>query len=164
MRKNALLMVALLVVTFLMSASPDSGDQPKPTKPQIASRDALALCTALIAWNIDHPPEGEYLEKGKAPQVDLAGAKHYSKSDLEAMLIPSYVATISARDPWGNSYEILRNRDSKQPWSWAVRSLGPDGQFCSDSYLVPQPTWDRCDDIVRVDGELVAGPEALQEK
>jgi hypothetical protein len=138
--------------------------QEKPTRPQVASRETLTLCTALIAWNIDHPPEGEYLEGGKASEVDFSAAKLLSKADLRAMLVPAYLEAVPLDDPWKHRYEVFRNTDKRQPWSWGVRSLGPDGSACSASYLVPQPSWDRCNDIVRVDGELVAGPEALKDE
>jgi hypothetical protein len=156
---RALSVVVGSLLSVIVCVAPAIG-QEKLTKPQIASRETLTLCTALIAWSIDHPPEGEYLETGKASEVDFSAAKRLSKADLRAMLVPTYLEAVPVEDPWKHRYEVFRNTDKRQPWSWGVRSLGPDGSACSASYLVPQPSWDRCNDVVRVDGELVAGPEA----
>jgi hypothetical protein len=160
---HALSLFVGMLVSLTIFAAPAIG-QVKPTRPQVASRETLTLCTALIAWSIDHPPEGEYLESGKASEVDFSASKLLSKADLRAMLVPAYLEAVPVEDPWKHRYEVFRNTDKRQPWSWGVRSLGPDGSACSASYLVPQPSWDRCNDIVRVDGELVAGPEAPKDE
>ena len=156
-------LVALVLVAVLGATQNENSTQ-KPTPGQKASREAHSLCVALMAWGIDHPPEGEYLELGSFPTVDFTRAERISTSDAKAMLVPNYFDKVPGPDPWGHSYQILKNVDPKQPWSWAARSAGPDEKFCAESYLVPQPDWDRCDDIVRVDGVLVAGPEELEEK
>ena len=154
-------MLALLIAAPVMDGV---GPGRKPSKPQLASYETLSLCTALIAWSIDNPPEGDYLEEGGFPRVDLSHAEGLPIKKVEGMLVSKYFDKLPGPDPWGYRYEVLRNRDPKQPWSWAARSRGPDGKFCSETYLVPQPGWDRCDDIVRVDGVLVAGPERLDEE
>jgi hypothetical protein len=152
--------VAVLLAIILCSTSADAREQ--PTESQKVSRELRSICTGLIAWNIDHPPEGEYLEEGGVPGVDFSLSEHLSSKAARAMLVPNYFDKLPELDPWGRPYQLLKNVDPKQSWSWAVRSAGPDGKFCSTSYLVPQPDWDRCDDIARVDGVLVCGPEALE--
>lgn len=82
---------------------------------------------------------------------------------FERMVVPTYLEKLPIRDPWGHAYEFLKNTDPRQPWTWAVRSPGPDGSFCSESYLRQKPEWDKCDDIVRVDGLLISGPEPLSD-
>jgi hypothetical protein len=155
------LAVAWLVAGILATQGQGAA---KPTPAQQASRETLSVCTALMAWSIDHPPEGEYLEEGSFPRVDFGRAERLPVSGAKSMLVPNYFDKVPGPDPWGRPYQMLKNIDPKQPWSWATRSAGPDGKFCGDSYLVPQPDWDKCDDIVRVDGVLVAGPERLEEK
>ena len=151
MAKLAALLLAALVAARNATA--------ESTPAQTASSDTHALCVALIAWNFDHPPEGGDFGDSRHSRVDLELAHEIPTAEAKSMLVPNYFAEMPDLDPWGNAYQILRNSDSNGPWTWAARSLGEDGRFCADSYLVPQPDWDKCDDVVRVDGVLVAGPE-----
>ena len=158
-------LVPLLLTLLISMPQGENGKaRGKPSKPQLASYQTLSICTALIVWSIDNPPEGDYLEENGFPRVDFGLGIRISIKKLEGMLVPKYFDKLPGPDPWGHPYEVVQNKDPKQPWSWAVRSRGPDGHFCSETYLVPQPDWDRCDDIVRVDGVLVAGPERLEEE
>jgi len=155
--------LAVLLSTRFVCLSNQQQEQ-KATPAQLASSETLTLCTALIVWSVDHPPEGEYFDENSASSIDLTVSKRLNTAAVEKMVVPTYLDKLPSRDPWGHLYDFLKNTDRKQPWTWAVRSPGPDGHFCSESYLRQKPDWDKCDDIVRVDGVLVAGPVPASEE
>ncbi len=53
--------LAVLLSTRFVCLSNQQQEQ-KATPAQLASSETLTLCTALIVWSVDHPPEGEGAE------------------------------------------------------------------------------------------------------
>ena len=149
----------LVGIVFVLSAShpinPGAVDNEQRTK--VASCETAELSDALIRWSRKNEPVSRYLTAHNLGQLSFDTATTVSPEEVRRRIGSKGVA-FNTRDPWGSPYQILRNHDKRQPWSWLVRTAGPDGKLCSDSY-VPGKSTLGCDDVLRVDGILLMGPE-----
>ena len=117
--------IAAGLLALLFVAQQDS----EPTLAQQASGDVHALCVALIAWGLDHPPDGPDFGERRDASVNFELATRIAPAEAESMLVPYYFDRMPGPDPWGRPYQMFRNADPAQGWSWAARSVGPDGKF-----------------------------------
>ena len=97
----------------------------------------------------------------KSPSWDWRDCKSISHQDLEAMLVPEFIDSVPAKDPWGNDYEFCLNPDVQAVPALGIRGRGSDGRFEGYEYLVGGFKSSRTErDIVWSDGYFVTWPSA----
>lgn len=93
--------------------------------------------------------------------VDLAQIPAIPVADLRALLVPFYIDSIPALDPWGTPFEYRLNLEN--PLSAhviALRSAGADRSFEGTSYATGA-TGGPEGDLVHADGQAVRAPPRL---
>lgn len=97
--------------------------------------------------------------------TDLLLFTPIAHADLEALLVPVYLRTLPAVDPWGFAYDYwLDEAHLLEPELVAIRSRGRDGSAEGTTYLpgtFAATAFDR--DTVWAEGVLVQGPADLAE-
>ena len=80
--------------------------------------------------------------------------------DLEALLVPHYIAHLPRHDAWGHDFEYFLKTESLLAGRvMLIRSAGFDGVFSDDTYeFAPFVTTDFDQDIVWADGIFVRWP------
>jgi hypothetical protein len=148
-------LVATVFGLAAWSVPPDAVDNAQRTR--VASCETASLAGALLRWSRRHEPGSEYLHSHVLGPFPFTAATLVSPADVRRRIV-SKNSSFNTRDPWGNPYQVLRNHDKRQHWSFVVRTAGPDGKFCSESYTTELTTLS-CDDVLRIDGVLMVGPE-----
>lgn len=95
-----------------------------------------------------------------SPAADVSQVPPIEVEDLRALLVPRYIASIPASDPWGGAYEY---RLSTAPFAahWiAVRSAGRDGHFEDTVYAIGSTTGPD-EDLVFFDSAWARRPPRL---
>lgn len=122
---------------------------------------------AMLMWLTDvvsglaaAPGHGAATCIGSAP-VDLALVPTIAVEDLRALLIPVYIASIPATDPWGTAYEYRLNvADPLSAYAIALRSAGADRLFVGTTYDVGTTSGPE-GDLVLYNGFRVREPPQL---
>jgi hypothetical protein len=126
------------------------------------------LGRAMGAWVTDNA-EAEFAPAPKT--VHIAQYSPVTPAQLEALLVPSYIAHIETTDAWNRHLEFYMTVKPVPDGSASgsarlvrtaalVRSMGMDGAFDSQTYEKGAIPMDACDgDIVWADGDLVRWPE-----
>ncbi|MFN7942824.1 MAG: hypothetical protein U0X73_14645 [Thermoanaerobaculia bacterium] len=137
---SAFLLAALFVAPVaaaptIVEAQPDCA-----TSRAVATIESVGQ--AMIGWLADQvsraaaaPPSDGGLCPD-SPAADVSQVPPIEVEDLRALLVPLYIASIPASDPWGRAYEYrLSTEPSAAHWT-AIRSAGRDGQFESNVYEI----------------------------
>lgn len=108
--------------------------------------DLEQVHAAMYAWYLDAvsglAPVGGRTAHGAplcpgSPAIDLAQVPPIAVEDLRALLVPQYIATIPAFDPWERLYEYRLNLpDLLDDFYIALRSSGADGLFTGTTYEI----------------------------
>lgn len=114
---------------------------PCATSQAAASIDRVAA--AMLAWLTDviaglrvSPARGVSTCLGAEP-VDIALVPPILVADLRALLVPFYIASVPANDPWGQAYEYRLNvANPLSAHAIALRSAGSDRLFEGTIYDV----------------------------
>lgn len=121
--------------------------------------------TAMFSWLTDQvgaAAAGQSQTESASKIVDLKQYHLVSHKELEKILVPHYLQTISETDGWGHPYEFYLNAATplaKQVLG--IRSPGRDGKFSSTDYTVsPFAATDFDEDIVWTDGFFIRWPAA----
>ncbi len=149
------LLVAAAGALLGWSFPPGAVDNEQRTR--VASCETAGLAGALDRRSRQHESGSEYLDSHFLGRLSFKSAALVTPEEVRSRIVTKNVS-FNTRDPWGNPYQVLRNQDKRQPWSFLVRTAGPDGKFCSQSYN-PRLTTLSCDDVLRIDGVLIVGPE-----
>lgn len=151
--------VAVLALA-LGAASPAKIDDRTATKQTIT--DIRSVGTAMYAWYQDSVKNGEKGGAGMIKSVDISAIPVISREDLEAALVPRYIASIPEKDGWGNPYEFRLNTQKPEAGKWVmgVRSAGRDSVFSGETYEIGGFPLDEFDqDIPWMDGYFVRWPD-----
>lgn len=111
-----------------------------------AQDDLTRVHAAMYAWYQDvvsgiaaagrTAPGGAPLCPG-SPNIDLAKIPPISVEDLRALLVPEYIASIPAFDPWQRPYDYRLNlAELLGDYVLALRSSGADGLFEGTTYSI----------------------------
>ncbi|MDA8021311.1 MAG: hypothetical protein MPN21_28090 [Thermoanaerobaculia bacterium] len=98
---------------------------------QEATEDILAVTVGMFSWLIEwagRTGPGALPVEGTA-SIDVTSVPIVSHSELEVLLVPTYMVSVPELDPWGNAYEF---RLALPPVGLAVvamRTAGSDGVF-----------------------------------
>lgn len=128
-------------------AGPNFASAAEAGKQKRTMADLRTIGTALEAYAVDH---NRYPPNVPEPKP-VAGA---GGSGIEALLVPTYMASLPAKDGWGNPILYQSNREGT---FYTLTSLGRDGKPTPGS---DGATRDPASDIVFRNGNFVAWPGA----
>ena len=159
-----LLIVVAIIGIIASMLIPNMLDAMQKTKQKRTMADMRIAGGAMFSWLTDQV--GAAAAGQTSTQINLSdygGQK--TVADLRAVLVPTYLQEIPAKDGWKSAYNYYLN--TLNPHSrnvMAIRSTGRDSQADgSGTYTVTgfEPTdYDR--DVVWADGFMVRWPEALK--
>lgn len=152
--------LALALVPALGVAASKVDDQ-MATKQTIA--DMRNVGTAMYAWYKDQVKQPGQGAAGMIKSVDISTVPVITRTDLEAVLVPTYIARIPEKDGWGNPYEFhlnIQHPNSAKHAVMGLRSAGRDGVFSGETYEIGgYPDTESDQDIAWMDGYFVRWPE-----
>ena len=153
--------VAVAVAVNLLVPAPLPALTPLEMSPFLqTTSDIRAVGAAMMGWLTDQvsatqPPM--LLDAATTSDIDVTAYTLISRTDLESILVPQYIAAVPALDGWGNPYEYRLNATLTQPQLMLIRSGGSDGVFEGTVYARGYiSTLDQ--DLVWADGFDVRGP------
>jgi type II secretion system protein G len=159
-----LLIVVAIIGIIASMLIPNMLDAMQKTKQKRTMADMRIAGGAMFSWLTDQV--GAAAAGQASTQINLAdygGQK--TVADLQAVLVPTYLQEIPAKDGWKSAYNYYLNTANPHSRNvMAIRSTGRDSQADgSGTYTVTgfEPTdYDR--DVVWADGFMVRWPEALR--
>lgn len=146
------IIVALLVPNLL--------DSMQKAKQKRTMSDMKLVGTAMMAWLTDQAGGAAAAGAG-VTKIDLSEITPKEPSELESILVPSYIQEIPEHDAWGELYDYrLMESDPNAEHVLSVRSTGRDATGTGLEYTSgPFDPTDYDQDIVWVDGGFVRWPE-----
>ena len=121
-------------------------------------RSMADMRSIAIAWESRATDEGRYNAAGYSlPSEVLIG------SDVQGLLIPTYIKRMPTKDGWGISYDFHGDvpiGSSTGATLYAIRSLGRDAAEEGTTYT-PGPTTRFDCDIIFANGVFVTYPEGV---
>ncbi len=148
-----LLIVVAIIGILAAIAIPNLLSAMQRAKQKRTMADMRSIATAWEARFVD---ENTYIAAGLAGTVNWPAAEVLSWVDMTAMLSPTYLRDVPAKDSWGSELEFRGDAAN-----WWIRSAGKDRTFDGTAYTVLS-THDFACDIVYSDGTFVVYPEGLQ--
>ncbi len=117
--------------------------------------------TAMMAWLT-----GEIGAAGAGTStVDISSyGTAITVADLEALLVPNYIANVPSNDGWGNPFEYyLMTSDLLAARVMAIRSPGRDGRYAASNYTFAGfVSTDYDQDLVWADGVFIRWPKSAR--
>jgi len=153
------LVLALVPALGGATSAPNANDQ-VATKQTIT--DIRAVGTAMFSWYKDQAKNLDHHGAEMIKSVDISAIPVITREDLEAVLVPKYIARIPEKDGWGNPYEFRLNVDKPKGGKavMGLRSAGRDGVFSGETYEIGGFALSQFDqDIPWVDGFFVRWPD-----
>lgn len=124
-----------------------------PQDPQERAAHEMGVVGAgMLSWLTDQV--GAAAAGACGVPADLLDFELISRTDLESLLVPLYLAEVPELDPWGGAYEYYLDGPPAMEHLLAIRSPGSDGAFQGTAYA-PGPVVDTADDLVWADGYFV---------
>lgn len=102
-------------------------------------------------------------ERETPDTITWAACPAISYEELNALLVPDYIAELPRRDGWGHDLQYCLDREptEAQRWIAGIRSPGRDGAFQSDIYTAGPFAASAPDrDVVWMDGYFITWPSA----
>jgi type II secretion system protein G len=164
MRRNGFTIIELLVVVLIIGilAAMAIGNYMNAIQRAKQKRTMADIRTVAAAWESRAVDTRQYNAAGafSMPAVTLMYA------DVNTLLIPTYVRTVSSVDGWGFPIDYRIDQPlggTKAAAMYAMRSPGRDGKFLTTAYTEGPTTEFDCD-IVYAGGQFVVWPEGVQQK
>jgi len=159
-----LLIVVAIIGIIASMLIPNMLDAMQKTKQKRTMADMRIAGGAMFSWLTDQV--GAAAAGQASTQINLANyGGQKTIADLQAVLVPTYLQDIPAKDGWKSAYNYYLNTANPHSRSvMAIRSTGRDSQVSgSGIYTVTgfDPT-DYDQDVVWADGFMVRWPEALK--
>ncbi len=113
-----------------------------------------------VAWEARATDQNGYSSAGQA--IFTIPAVSVSHTNMESILVPTYLKSVTKRDGWSRDLEFLTDASlGEHAADYAMRSSGRDGMYES-SYNDAQTTRFDCD-IVYSNGLFVVSPAGVQQ-
>ncbi len=101
---------------------------PDPEAARVTMATMREAGTAMMSWLVDQDPPWS----GAGQPTLMFDPSHIIKtSDLEKLLVPTYISSVPHSDGWGNQLEYFMSHEGS---SLMIRSPGSDGVFHSGPY------------------------------
>ena len=150
-----LLIVVAIIGIIAAIAIPNLIIAIQRSKQRRTMADMRAIAAAWEARNTD---VGRYNAAGGVDGVDV----HIASSDMNSVLVPTYIKVLPTRDGWDNDMAFFSDAafgTSTAGTRYAIISGGHDGQITPDVFTGPFSNYD-CD-IVYSQGTFLSYPEGF---
>lgn len=116
--------------------------------------------TIAVAWEARATDRGMYNAAGQSGGTFAWPPEPVTASQLESILVPTYVRELSKQDAWGHGYEFAVDQpigSANTASIYAIRASGKDGVF--ESSYTPGVTTSFDCDIVYSNGSFIVRPK-----
>ena len=147
-----------LIFAILLPYYLDSLERAKQRK---TMANINSIGRSMMSWLTDQAGAAAAGAGTGADELEIEDFESITKEDLEAIMVPVYMATVPRNDGWGSAFDyylkVIEFNDSN---TIAIRSPGGDGVFSGTTYTMsPFVSTDYNQDIVWADGIFFRWPQ-----
>jgi general secretion pathway protein G len=160
-----LIVIVTIVGLIFIVLLPFYLDSLEKAKQRKTMANVNSIGKAMMNWMTDQAGAAAAGAAG-TDVVDMDNFESVSHEQLDAIMVPVYLATIPQSDGWGSDLDYyLKILDFNEENALAIRSPGKDGFWDGSAYtMAPFVSTNYKSDIVWADGMFVRWPQNWKEQ